>query len=87
LAIDPTGFSRALENGALDACLDYLRRQDGLGSETAQLACQLGEKLYYAGRGAEALECGRAAFAAAANNNSVTNFCAWLFSNRMEFLV
>jgi ABC-type polysaccharide/polyol phosphate export permease/Flp pilus assembly protein TadD len=81
LAIDPNVFSRALENGALDACLDYLRRQDVQGSDTAQLACRLGEKLYHAGRGAEALECGRAAFAAAANDNTVVNFCAWLFSN------
>jgi len=81
LAIDPHDFSRALENGALDTCLDYLRRQNVEGSDAAQLACRLGEKLYYAGRGAEALECGRIAFAVAANDNSVANFCAWLFSN------
>jgi capsular polysaccharide transport system permease protein len=81
LAIDPQSFSRALDGGALDACLDYLRRQEVRGGDAARLACQLAETLFYAGRGDEALECGRAAFSVAANDNDVANFCAWLFSN------
>jgi capsular polysaccharide transport system permease protein len=81
LAIDPSVFYRALEGDALDFCLDYLRREELGGPEAARLACQLGEKLYYGGRGDDAAECGRLAFAAAANDNDVVHFCAWLFSN------
>jgi ABC-type polysaccharide/polyol phosphate export permease/tetratricopeptide (TPR) repeat protein len=81
LAIDRSTFSRALEGGALDTCLDYLRRAGIAGPETALLACHLGEKLFHGGRGDEAVECGRLAFAAADNDNDVAHFCAWLFSN------
>lgn len=81
LAIDTKTFSLALERGALDDCLQYLRDQDAAGPEIAYLACQAGEKLFHLGRGSEAVECGRAAFAAAANDNDVVHFCAWLFSN------
>ncbi|HWB51910.1 MAG TPA: ABC transporter permease [Stellaceae bacterium] len=81
LAIDHHVFSRALDGGALDTCLDYLRRQEIAGTDTAHLACRLGEKLYHDGRADDAVECGRAAFAAAANDNDVAHFCAWLFSN------
>ena len=81
LAIDLDTLYRALENDALDVCLDYLRRDDVGGTEVARLACRVGEKLYYRGRGDEAVECGRLAFAAAANDNDIVRFCAWLFSN------
>ena len=81
LAIDPSTFSRALEGGALDICLDYLRRNEIDGPEAARLVCRLGERLFHAGRGSDAIECGRLAFAAAANDNEIVHFCAWLFSN------
>src|SRR5580704_1167887 len=81
LAIDTAEFTRALDSGALDACLDYLRLDDAVGPENAWLNCQLGERLFYSGRSSEALECGRRAFAAAANDNEIIHFCAWLFSN------
>jgi ABC-type polysaccharide/polyol phosphate export permease/Flp pilus assembly protein TadD len=81
LAIDTAEFTRALDSGALDACLDYLRLDDAVGPESAWLNCRLGERLFYNGRSSEALECGRRAFAAAANDNEIIHFCAWLFSN------
>ena len=81
LEIDDSTFSRALEGGALDACLDYLHKSKITGPETAHLACRLGEKLFYCGRNNEASECGRLAFAMAANNNDIIHLCAWLFSN------
>ncbi len=81
LAIDSSTFYHALENGAVDVCLDYLRSATVAGSEAATLACRLGERLFHGGRGDEAIECGRIAFAAAANDNDVAHFCAWLFSN------
>ena len=81
LAIDISTFTRALESDALDFCLDYLRREEIGGPEAARLVCRLGERLFYGGRGDDAVECGRRAFAAAANDNAVVHFCAWLFSN------
>jgi len=81
LAIDQSTFSHALENGALDICLHYLRRDQFDNTEKARLACRLGEKLFHIGRQGDALECGRLAFATAANDNDVAHFCAWLFSN------
>jgi ABC-type polysaccharide/polyol phosphate export permease/Flp pilus assembly protein TadD len=81
LAIDQSTFTDALGNGALDTCLDYLRRREISGPEGARLACRLGEKLFHAGRAGDAVECGRFALSAAANDNEVAHFCAWLFSN------
>ena len=60
LAIDHSIFSRALESDALDICLDYLRREEIAGPETARLACRLGEKLFYQDRRGDALEKRRA---------------------------
>ena len=81
LAIDQRTFTDALGHGALDTCLDYLRRREIAGPEGARLACHLSEKLFHAGRAGEAVECGRFAFSGAANDNDVAHFCAWLFSN------
>lgn len=81
LAIDQSTFIDALGEGALDVCLDYLRREEIIGPEGARLACRLGEKLFHAGRASDAVECGRLAFSAAANDNDIVHFCAWLFSN------
>lgn len=81
LAIDQSTFTDALGNGALDACLDYLRRREITGREGARLACRLGEMLFHAGRASDAVECGRFAFVTAANDNEIAHFCAWLFSN------
>jgi len=80
LAIDQSTFSRALDSGALDICLAHLRADDVAGPDAGKLICRLGEKLFYRGRSGDALECGRLAFAVAADRE-VANFCAWLFSN------
>jgi tetratricopeptide (TPR) repeat protein len=81
LAVDPNIFSGALESDAVNVCLDHLRRDETAGLEAARLACRLGETLFHGGREGEAVECGRLAFAAAANDNDIIHFCAWLFSN------
>ena len=81
LAIDLSTFSRTLDSGAVDICLDYLRRGEIIGLDQAHLVCRLGEKLFHEGRAGDATECGRLAFAVAANDNDVAYFCAWLFSN------
>jgi ABC-type polysaccharide/polyol phosphate export permease/Flp pilus assembly protein TadD len=81
LAIEQSTFTHALERGALDTCLDYLRHREIAGPDIARLICRLGEKLYHCGRSSDAAECGRLAFAAAANDNEIGHFCAWLFSN------
>jgi ABC-type polysaccharide/polyol phosphate export permease/tetratricopeptide (TPR) repeat protein len=81
LAIDLSTFSRALESGELDTCLDYLRSDEIPGPDMARLVCRLGQHLFHNGRQDDAVECGRRAFAAAANDNAVAHFCAWLFSN------
>jgi tetratricopeptide (TPR) repeat protein len=81
LAIELDSFTRALDSGTLDTCLHYLRQEDADRSGNARRNRQLGEALYHCGRGVEALECGRRAFAAAADDNEIAHFCAWLFSN------
>jgi tetratricopeptide (TPR) repeat protein len=80
-AIDTSTFARALDSGALDTCLAQLRHNDLAGPDVAKLICDLSEKLFHGGRSGDALECGRLVFAAAANDNDVVHFCAWLFSN------
>src|SRR5439155_17703697 len=79
--IDTESFSPALRAGAFDACLDYLRREDGGGPDDAPLNCRAAEALFHCGRRDEALECGRRAFVAAAEDRDTAQFCAWLFSN------
>lgn len=81
LAIDPKTFASALDSGALDTCLDYLHYDQIDGPDVARLVCLLGEKLFHDGRRGDAIECGRSAFAAVADDSEVAHFCAWLFSN------
>lgn len=76
-AIDPSAFIQALNSGALDDCLYSLRGDDG----GAALNCRLSERLFYADRQADALECARRALSAAPDDDEVAQFCAWLFSN------
>jgi tetratricopeptide (TPR) repeat protein len=45
------------------------------------LNCRAAEALFHGGRRDEALECGRRAFALAADDRDTAYFCAWLFSN------
>ena len=45
------------------------------------LSCRAAEALFHRGRRDEALECGRRAFAVAADDPETAHFCAWLFSN------
>ena len=79
--IDRSALARALDRGALDDCLEFLRQKNRNGLGEAELNCQLAEALFHAGRRDEALECGQRAFAAADGEDEVAHFCAWLFSN------
>jgi capsular polysaccharide transport system permease protein len=79
--IDSDAFSSALSAGDLDVCLELLRRCDSSTSDTAGLSCRAAEALFHRGRRDEALECGRRAFAVAADETETAHFCAWLFSN------
>ena len=81
LSIDPDEAERAPTGGSLDERLRLLRTDGERGHETARLNCRLSEALYHAARPDEALECGRRAFAIAPDDDTVANFCAWLFSN------
>ena len=55
--IDYESFSAALHAGAFDACLDYLRREEGGGSTEASLNCRATEaRLARIGREPNALE-------------------------------
>ncbi len=79
--IDVESFSSALSAGDLDACLQCLRSCDAGGAAAALLNCRAAEALFQGGRRDEALECGRRAFALAADDRGTADFCAWLFSN------
>jgi hypothetical protein len=72
--IDYESFSAALHAGAFDACLDYLRREEGGGPTEAPLNCRAAEALFHCGRRDEALECGRRAFALAADDLDTAQF-------------
>jgi hypothetical protein len=78
--IDVDAFSSALSAGDLDACLQLLRSCDAGGSAGAVLNRHAAEALFHNGRRDEALECGRRAFALAADDRDTAHFCAWLFS-------
>ena len=81
LLIDTDAFSSALSAGNLDACLQLLGSGDFGGAAAAVLNCRAAEALFQGGRRDEALECGRRAFALAADDRGTADFCAWLFSN------
>ncbi len=49
--------------------------------ERAALYCRLGERLFYRGDRDAAVDCARAAFDLRDQDQSVADFCAWLFSN------
>ena len=68
LLIDTDAFSSALRAGDLDICLELLRRCDSSTSDIAVLSCRAAEALFHRGRRDEALECGRRAFAVAADD-------------------
>ena len=71
----------ALDKGALDACLGYLKRVDSTELSLAPLNCRLAAALLHAARADEALECARRAFPAAENDPDLLRICAWVFSN------
>ena len=64
-AIDAGSFSNALEAGALEACLVYVRRSEPADDVDVELNCRLAERLFHCERRDEALECGRRALALA----------------------
>jgi tetratricopeptide (TPR) repeat protein len=81
LLIDLDAFSAALGAGEFDVCLDVLNDCKSGADELVVLNCRLAEALFRSGRRDEALECGRRAFALAADDRDTAHFCAWLFSN------
>ena len=81
LLIDTDAFSSALSAGDLDVCLQLLRSRAAASPPAALLNCRAAEALFHSGRCDEALECGRRAFALAADDRGTADFCAWLFSN------
>ena len=78
-AADETALASALRAGDLDLALRHLR-EAGERQPIAEV-CRLGEALFHAGRRADALVCGRVAFARAGDDRHIADFCAWLFSN------
>jgi ABC-type polysaccharide/polyol phosphate export permease/predicted Zn-dependent protease len=72
---------RALRAGDLDTCRMVLGQCKIPDEERAALYCRLSEALYYGNRREEALDCARAAFELQPEQQSVADFCAWLFSN------
>jgi capsular polysaccharide transport system permease protein len=81
MAIDAASFASALPAGALDACLSYLRREDGGGPAEAALNCRLAEALLHRDRRDAAAECCRRALPWAGNDAAMLRLCAWTFSN------
>lgn len=74
-------FGSALSAGELDACLLLVRFQTCVDQAAIERNRRLAEALFHAGRREDALACGRRAFAVAAGNGQILDFCAWLFSN------
>jgi ABC-type polysaccharide/polyol phosphate export permease/tetratricopeptide (TPR) repeat protein len=72
---------RALRAGDLDACRIVLGQCEMPDDERAALYCRLSEAFYYGSRREEALDCARAAFGLQPRQQSIADFCAWLFSN------
>jgi len=79
--IDLDTFSSALSTGELDVCLDLVRTPGAADPAAALLNCRLAEALFHSGRRADALECGRRAFALGPDDREAAHLCAWLFSN------
>jgi len=79
--IDLDTFSSALSTGDLDVCLDLVRTPGAADPAAALLNCRLAEALFHSGRRADALECGRRAFALGPDDREAAHLCAWLFSN------
>lgn len=67
--------------GELAGCGDGLRGGAPGDSERAAVYCRLGEALYYRDERKGAIDCARSAFALAPEQETVADFCAWLFSN------
>ncbi len=81
LAIDFEAFWPALNAGALNTCLSQVRQADGGGGVRAVADCRLAEALLHAGRPEAALECCRRAAPLVADDATMLQICAWVFSN------
>ena len=81
LELSEASAQRALRAGDLDACRIVLGQCEMPDDERAALYCRLSEALYYGNRREEALDCARAAFGLQPRQQSIADFCAWLFSN------
>jgi tetratricopeptide (TPR) repeat protein len=80
-SIDAESFLLALTVGRVDACLAYLKREDGNAAADAGLNCRLAEALLHQGRREEALECVGRALPWAGSDTVLLHICAWVFSN------
>jgi tetratricopeptide (TPR) repeat protein len=80
-AVDAASFVAALDAGALDACLFYMREKDARGEVDPSQDCKLAEALLVAGRHADAAECASRAFPSLGNDPVMLRICAWVFSN------
>jgi ABC-type polysaccharide/polyol phosphate export permease/predicted Zn-dependent protease len=79
--VEAGNFAAAVAAGAFQDCREFLASAELPAAERALLCCRLAEGLYHAGESEEALSCARTAFASESENESVGEFCAWLFSN------
>jgi hypothetical protein len=80
LEIDADCFSSMLERGALEACLDELRRADAAGDPRPAANCRLAGALFHQDRREEAVECVRRGFPYAQDDAALLQLCAWVFS-------
>jgi capsular polysaccharide transport system permease protein len=78
---DALVLERAIAAGDLDTCGNELRQGALDDSGRAALYCRLAEAFYYRGRQEDAVEGARAAFGLDPRNETIADFCAWLFSN------
>jgi capsular polysaccharide transport system permease protein len=80
-SIDAVSFVPALAAGKLDACLTYLKREDGNGAADAGPNCRLAEALFHQGRRDDALECVRRALPWTGCDAAMLRICGWVLSN------
>jgi ABC-type polysaccharide/polyol phosphate export permease/Flp pilus assembly protein TadD len=72
---------RAIAVGDLEACRRRLCDEGLPARVRAELYCRVAEALFYGQDRAAAADCAEAAFALQSDDESIVDFCAWLFSN------
>jgi hypothetical protein len=81
-AVEAASFMPALDAGALDACLFYVREQNAHGEGDPSPDCKLAEALLGAGRHGDAVECANRAFPNLGDDPAMLRICAWVFSKQ-----